>query len=167
MGISSFGRSLTDNWELITTSSPSAASTVTLSSIETVYSKLLLTVSVTNTASITSLSLKINNSSTDYLSTSFTGFINTTYGYRTLNSTTSHILTDTGTQSITNHTALAVIYSANTLGGKYIESQGAIEGGGNACALTQGFWGGSAAIDRLDITGPSMTGTIKLYGVRA
>lgn len=167
MGISSFGRSLSDDWELITSSSPSAVSTVTFSSIQTVYSKLLLTVSVTNTATTTSLELKINNSSTDYLSTALGGFINSTYGYSTASGTTSHFLTYTGGQSLTNHSALAIIYSANTLNGKYIESQGSTTGGGNAAILSQGFWAGSAAIDRLDITGPSMTGTIKLYGVRA
>lgn len=170
MGISTIGRSTTDNWELITTSSPSAASTVTLSSIDTVYSKLLITFGVTHSGSQTLFTLTANNDSTagKYMSIAKNGFINDTNGFIQSTSTSSHILTLSGSYNQTASNGLAYIFDANTNGGKRIESHSGQSGGTAGTSVDAfGFYEASAAITRLDITGPSMTGTVKLYGVRA
>lgn len=167
MGISSFGRSITDDWELITTSSPSAQTTVTLSSIATIYSKLLVTIDVTNPGNTAGVTLTINNSSTDYMSLGYTGFVNATVGYPTSPNKTGHIVTVSASYSQTANYGLVLIDSANTAGGKYIKSFGTATGGTSGTStMAEGFWGGTTAIDRLDLTGPTMTGTVKLYGVR-
>lgn len=167
MGISSFGRSITDDWQLITTSSPSAQTTVTLSSIETIYSKLLVTVDVTNPGSSTGVTLTINNSATDYMTMGYTGFVNATVGFPTSPSKTGHIVTVSASYNQTANYGLILIDSANTAGGKYIKSFGSTSGGTSPTStMAEGFWGGTSAIDRLDLTGPTMTGTVKLYGVR-
>lgn len=167
MGISSINKSVSDDWQLITTSSPSAQSTVTISSISPIYSKLLLTLDVTNSSSPVSVGLTINNSSTGYMSLGYMGFVNSTAGFQAVNSQTNHLISHCSIYNQTGHYGLVTIDSANTFGGKYIKSFGSATGGtSGTTVVSDGFWDGSAAIDRLDISGPSMTGTIKLYGVR-
>lgn len=167
MGISSLNKLITDDWQLISTSSPSAQSTITISSISPIYSKLLLTLDVTNSSSSVSVGLTINNSSTGYMSLGYMGFVNSTAGFQTVVNKTSHLISHCSIYNQTAHYGLITIDSANTLGGKYIKSFGSASGGtSGTTVVSDGFWDGSAAIDRLDIAGPSMTGTIKLYGVR-
>lgn len=168
MGISSFGRSASDNWQLITTINPAAVTTATLSSIAENYSKLLVTVDVTHSSSTTGLAMTFNNSTTGYFSFGAYGFVNSTVGIFNTNSTTSHILTQpNGSYGGTTSQAFAIIESAETNGGKLIKSWGQAGAGGYPMLMEiNGFWGGTAAITEIDITGPSMTGTIQLYGVR-
>lgn len=169
MGISTLQRSIGDNWELIATNTPTTATQSTFSSIAENYSKLLVTVDVTHSSSTTPIVLTFNNSTSGYLCFGSYGFVNSTVGIFNTSSTSGHILASAnGSYGGTASLGFAIIESAQTTGGKIIKSWGQAGGGGYPMSLeVNGFWAGTAAITEIDIDGPSMTGTIKLYGVRS
>jgi hypothetical protein len=163
MGISSLKKSVSDNWELITTATATSQTTLTLSSIDPVYSKLLLTWSITYSSNYANHYLTINNDSgSNYMSIADGGFLNDTYGYIKASSETAHTLVASSSTYSTANSGLAYIFNADTTGGKNIESYSIC----NPVTKGNGFYAASAAVTRLDIAGLSFSGTVKLYGVR-
>lgn len=171
MAIASFNKPKTDNWELITTSSPSGLTTITLSSIDTFYQKLYLTWNLTSSLSNSQINLTINNDTgNNYLSTAIAPTSASTGAAFAADAAKvdKHILHIAGVSS-TAWIGYLEISDASTNYAKLLHSE-AVASGGTYTVVTQanGIYDASAALSRLDIvtSGSALSGTVKLYGVR-
>lgn len=164
MGISSLNKPKTENWELITTSSPSGLSTITISSIDTIYAKLLVTFDLTSAGNSGFLTMRINNDSG-------TNYISNAVANETAAATDSNelLLCLSGALSQTAWRGFAIISDASTIYAKLLTGTATASGGTYAVGTTaDGFYAASAAVTQLDLLHTaSLSGTVKLYGVRA
>lgn len=170
MGISSLNKRKTEDWELITTSSPSGLSTITLSSIDTIYAKLLITFDLTSTGNSGTLTMRINNDSgTNYISNAVANENDSSGGSAAAIDTNELLLCLAGGYFQTAWQGFAIISDASTINAKIVTGTATATGGTYAVGTTaDGFYAASAAVTRLDLLhSASLSGSIKLYGVRA
>lgn len=169
MGISSLKRLGSDKWELLSTSSPAGVSTVTFSSIDTVFTKLLLTYEFTTSASTGFLTLRANNDSgNNYMSNAIGTENDSAGGGSASYDKNEHVCILSAGYSQTSWGGNTLILGAETDSIKTIESFGTSLGGTVGCGTTSyGIYMASAAITQLDLLhSANLTGTAKLYGVR-
>jgi hypothetical protein len=170
VGISSLNKPKTENWELITTSSPSGLSTITLSSIDTIYAKLLVTFDLTSAGNAGFLTMRINNDSgTNYISNAVANENDQAGGSAAATDSNELLLCLSGAYSQTAWRGFAIISDASTIYAKLLTGSATASGGTYAVGTTaDGFYAASAAVTQLDLLhSASLTGTVKLYGVRA
>lgn len=167
MGISSLNKQDVLNWELITTSSPSGLSTITISSIDTIYSKLLIAYDLTSSGNINNLTLRLNNDSgTNYIANAS---VTQSSSALALTSNDQIGICLSGGYSQTTWRGLTIIAEASTINAKTVTASGGASGGTNQVkTISDGFYAASAAITRIDLLhNAALSGTVKLYGVRA
>lgn len=162
MSISSLNKPDVTDWELITTSTPSGLSTVTLSSIDTIYSKLLLTFTLSATYN-GSITMTLNNDGGNNYISLMNAFGSSTSASSSLSSITLVF----GASGNTDFRGYAVIDGASTANLKTIITSGTGVGGTATITKSDAIYAASAAISRIDLAlGTAMSGTVKLYGVR-
>lgn len=169
MGISSLKKSASDNWELLSTSSPAGVATITFSSIDTVFSKLLLTYDLTSSGNSGFLTLRVNNDAgNNYMSNAIATENDSAGGGAASYDTNEHICCVSSGFFQTSWSGNTIILAAETTSIKTLESFGTALGGTAGCGTTAfGIYMASAAVTQLDLKhSANLTGTVKLYGVR-
>lgn len=165
MAISRIGAGASDNWELITSVTPTASSaTVNLTSIPS-RRKLMLVLKNVQTNVSSNVTIRVNNDSgtnayqigtLDYTSGVFSGTFFATDGYiRLTNGLASTFY------------AYLILSSCDNAGVKIIENGGTTAGGVNP--QINGVYFGSAVVSELNVSTTSTfkaLGTIEVYGAR-
>jgi len=169
---------------LIATATPSAATTVSFSSIPTTYKNLLLVwKNVYQSATGKSFGIRINNDTTanghksrglvmtgaDQSTTVYLSVFDSTQFASTSAFYESNIIPNTTTSSAdsfqNSYGFFQILEYANTATGKYVNWQTT---GSSGINFGQGWFGGTAAITQIDFIRDStqtVTGTFYLYGV--
>lgn len=160
MAISRIGAGASDNWELITSVTPTASSaTVNLTSIPS-RRKLMLVLKNVQTNASSNVSIRVNNDSgTDsyFLGKAITGgnSFDSSFGEFRLNSTL-----------VTGFSSYLTLSSCDNAGLKIVDAGGSIS---DVIGFMQGLYFGSAVVTELNVLTTSTfkaLGTVAVYGVR-
>jgi len=152
------GANLDEQWQLIATNTPSAATSSTFSSLSGYKMYMIVYKNLSHTAATYAL-VRFNGDSTTGNYGSSAWWVNTLNSY----DATGILAWGYGGDAVSNRTGIVTVTNANQSVPKHVDVKGYIT------QMANGVWVGNEPITSISFSVPAgtMTGTIYLYGIAA